>query len=214
MKYSDATEQSESNEEATNSATLELECAWFELVLKIALSPYVSEDDEPTLQNPYAIPPPDLSNDPSPYAERILGGAYPGYEPFLSGALAVSGEYLKRFTVGGNHKPDYNINFPAKQVETQLSWTYHHWPRPAQGNCSGDAEGGENPVRAFPCHPSNFYIFIKRQDASLHQTKTTDPLNSTRKPSCHLLPDLLICIPAPCKHHHHHLSPLYLLYPM
>jgi hypothetical protein len=71
MKYKDSTEQPVNREEEANSATLELECAWFELVLEIALSPYVSEDDEETLQNPYAIPPPDLSNDPSPYAETI-----------------------------------------------------------------------------------------------------------------------------------------------
>ncbi len=44
-------------------------------------------------------------------------------EPFFSGALIVSGEYLKRFTVGGGHKPDYSIHFPAKRVETLFSWT-------------------------------------------------------------------------------------------
>ncbi|WPD22066.1 MAG: hypothetical protein SD837_17905 [Candidatus Electrothrix scaldis] len=44
-------------------------------------------------------------------------------EPFFSGALVISSEYLKRFTVGGDHKPDYSVHFPAKRVETQLFWS-------------------------------------------------------------------------------------------
>jgi hypothetical protein len=43
-------------------------------------------------------------------------------EPFLSGVLSLSIEYLNIFTHGSNHKPDYNSNFPAKLIETKLDW--------------------------------------------------------------------------------------------
>lgn len=43
-------------------------------------------------------------------------------EPFLSGKLSISGEYLYKCTTGENHKPDYNIHFPAKLIETKLNW--------------------------------------------------------------------------------------------
>jgi AAA+ superfamily predicted ATPase len=43
-------------------------------------------------------------------------------EPFLSGALQITNEYLSYFTLGTPHKPDYNINFPAKRIETGLNW--------------------------------------------------------------------------------------------
>jgi hypothetical protein len=43
-------------------------------------------------------------------------------EPFLSGVLAVSSEYLSYFTHGVSHKPDYGINFPAKRISTSLDW--------------------------------------------------------------------------------------------
>jgi hypothetical protein len=43
-------------------------------------------------------------------------------EPFLSGVLSISVEYLNYFTIGAAHKPDYNINFPAKRITTQLDW--------------------------------------------------------------------------------------------
>ncbi len=43
-------------------------------------------------------------------------------EPFFSGALCISTEYLNRFTSGVIHKPDYSITFPAKRITTQLSW--------------------------------------------------------------------------------------------
>jgi len=43
-------------------------------------------------------------------------------EPFLSGALELSVEYLNLFTTGIVHKPDYNVNFPAKLLTTALSW--------------------------------------------------------------------------------------------
>jgi hypothetical protein len=44
-------------------------------------------------------------------------------EPFLSGVLALSGEYLSYFTSGSSAKPDYGINFPAKRISTSLDWT-------------------------------------------------------------------------------------------
>lgn len=43
-------------------------------------------------------------------------------EPFFSGALVIGGEYLNMFTTGLYHKPDYNMNFPAKRISTKLSW--------------------------------------------------------------------------------------------
>ena len=44
-------------------------------------------------------------------------------EPFLSGVLALSSEYLSYFTSGVSLKPDYGINFPAKRIVTSLDWT-------------------------------------------------------------------------------------------
>jgi SpoVK/Ycf46/Vps4 family AAA+-type ATPase len=43
-------------------------------------------------------------------------------EPFLSGAIKVTGEFLTRLTTGEEHKPDYSISFPAKRVTTPLNW--------------------------------------------------------------------------------------------
>ncbi|MES2328684.1 MAG: ATP-binding protein [Bacteroidota bacterium] len=43
-------------------------------------------------------------------------------EPFLSGVLNIGVEYLNYFTNGTSHKPDYNVNFPAKRIETKLDW--------------------------------------------------------------------------------------------
>ena len=208
-------EQAESAETQANAAALEKECAWFEQVLEAALSLYFCQEEEPKIQRVVEIAPPDLTDNPSPYArtvrkynlgfaERLIltlsliphlrprcldtffvrnkdldrgytefgglnGNAHSGFlptvetasfilagedlnrrfellrifdrdhcfyrqnilrvehivghEPFFSGALALSGEYLKRFTVGGNHKPDYSIHFPAKRVETCLTWS-------------------------------------------------------------------------------------------
>jgi len=46
----------------------------------------------------------------------------PAGEPFFSGALLVSGEYLTLLTSGASHKPDFSISFPAKRVTTRLQW--------------------------------------------------------------------------------------------
>jgi len=43
-------------------------------------------------------------------------------EPFLSGSLQLSHEYLSYFTTGIHHKPDFNANFPAKLITTKLEW--------------------------------------------------------------------------------------------
>lgn len=43
-------------------------------------------------------------------------------EPLLSGMLSVSVEYLNYCTTGSSHKPDYNVQFPAKRIATQLDW--------------------------------------------------------------------------------------------
>lgn len=45
------------------------------------------------------------------------------HEPFLSGILTLSSEYLSYFTSGVTHKPDYGINFPAKRIVTTLDWS-------------------------------------------------------------------------------------------
>lgn len=43
-------------------------------------------------------------------------------EPFMSAALRMNGEYLDRLTTGVYQKPDYSMNFPAKLINTPLSW--------------------------------------------------------------------------------------------
>jgi len=44
-------------------------------------------------------------------------------EPFLSGALTMSAEYLSLFTTGRHQKPDYGIHFPAKRITSALTWS-------------------------------------------------------------------------------------------
>lgn len=57
------------------------------------------------------------------YARNILclEGAEEG-EPFLSGQLRVSKEFLSRILLDKEYKPDYNIGFPAKRITTELDW--------------------------------------------------------------------------------------------
>lgn len=57
------------------------------------------------------------------YARNILRleGANEG-EPFLSGQLRVSEEFLSRVMLDKEYKPDYNIGFPAKRITTALEW--------------------------------------------------------------------------------------------
>lgn len=57
------------------------------------------------------------------YGSNILHleGANEG-EPFLSGQLRVSEEFLSRVMLEKEYKPDYNIGFPAKRITTELHW--------------------------------------------------------------------------------------------
>lgn len=52
-----------------------------------------------------------------------LDGEGAGNEPQLSGALTVSAESLQRLQTGTADKPDYNIQFPAKRITTDLTWS-------------------------------------------------------------------------------------------
>lgn len=57
------------------------------------------------------------------YAQNILRleGAGEG-EPFLSGQLLPSEEFLSHVLLDREYKPDYNIGFPAKRITTALEW--------------------------------------------------------------------------------------------
>lgn len=57
------------------------------------------------------------------YTRNILRleGAGDG-EPFLSGQLRVSEEFLSRVLLDREYKPDYNIGFPAKRITSELNW--------------------------------------------------------------------------------------------
>ena len=46
----------------------------------------------------------------------------PAGEPFMSGKLAMSREYLELFTTGKSRKPNFSKDFPAKLIETELEW--------------------------------------------------------------------------------------------
>ena len=43
-------------------------------------------------------------------------------EPFLSGALKVSQEFIDYFTTGEVRKSNFNSNFPARLITTELDW--------------------------------------------------------------------------------------------
>jgi len=43
-------------------------------------------------------------------------------EPFYSSAIAISDEYVNYFTTGKIRKPDFSIEFPAKQLHTKMEW--------------------------------------------------------------------------------------------
>jgi hypothetical protein len=51
---------------------------------------------------------------------RLLPAA-PG-EPWLSGALALSPDWLHRFTTGAERSPAFSAEFPARRIETRLGW--------------------------------------------------------------------------------------------
>ncbi len=44
-------------------------------------------------------------------------------EPHFGSALILSNEYLQRLSDGEVHKPDFSASFPAKRMQTQLSWS-------------------------------------------------------------------------------------------
>jgi hypothetical protein len=46
----------------------------------------------------------------------------PGAEALLAGALTLNSEYRQRFTTGLADKPAFNVDFPARRIETQLAW--------------------------------------------------------------------------------------------
>lgn len=45
-------------------------------------------------------------------------------EPMLSGSLQISREYLNWFVTGVERKPNYNSEFPARLIETELTWDH------------------------------------------------------------------------------------------
>jgi hypothetical protein len=54
---------------------------------------------------------------------QILGlASVPAGEPQLSGALTIAQEYLQWFTSGVERKPRFNSDFPARRIETELTW--------------------------------------------------------------------------------------------
>ncbi|WP_455638786.1 ATP-binding protein [Parabacteroides sp.] len=57
------------------------------------------------------------------YTKNILRleGAGEG-EPFLSGQLRISEEFLNYVLLDREYKPDYTIGFPAKRITTELDW--------------------------------------------------------------------------------------------
>lgn len=44
-------------------------------------------------------------------------------EPFLSGVLKISKEYLSLLTTGEGYKPDFDLDFPAKRITTDQEWS-------------------------------------------------------------------------------------------
>ena len=44
-------------------------------------------------------------------------------EPFLSGVIRISPEYLSYFTKGSSHQPDFSVHFPAKRIYTEMDWS-------------------------------------------------------------------------------------------
>lgn len=55
--------------------------------------------------------------------EKILSlEGSPKDEPFLSGVLRISKEYLSILTTGQPFKPDFDVDFPAKRITTGQEW--------------------------------------------------------------------------------------------
>ena len=43
-------------------------------------------------------------------------------EPFLSGSLCLSQDYINFFLTGQNRNPRFNKDFPAKIIQTEIEW--------------------------------------------------------------------------------------------
>lgn len=43
-------------------------------------------------------------------------------QPLIKSALRLSDDYVGRFTTGHIRRPDFGVNFPARHIETQLTW--------------------------------------------------------------------------------------------
>jgi len=43
-------------------------------------------------------------------------------EPYLSGVLQISDEYVDYFTTGNIKRPKFSLSFPAKSIQTNLEW--------------------------------------------------------------------------------------------
>ncbi|MEO8601073.1 MAG: ATP-binding protein [bacterium] len=52
-----------------------------------------------------------------------LAPVHAGESP-LSGALTIAGEVLHRFTTGIGQRPCFNSDFPARRIETRLTWEH------------------------------------------------------------------------------------------
>lgn len=64
--------------------------------------------------------------DPSHFfaKERILSlDSTSANEPFLSGIIKISKEYLSLLTTGESFKPDFDLDFPAKRITTDQEWS-------------------------------------------------------------------------------------------
>lgn len=44
-------------------------------------------------------------------------------EPYYSSSIGISEEYVDFFTTGNLRKPNFSIEFPAKRLQTQMTWT-------------------------------------------------------------------------------------------
>jgi AAA+ superfamily predicted ATPase len=56
-------------------------------------------------------------------AHNIIVLDHSGGEPFYSSTISISEEYVDFFTTGKLRKPQFSIEFPAKQLKTQVEWS-------------------------------------------------------------------------------------------
>ncbi len=67
----------------------------------------------------------DLFDGGHPLAKKGILNLEPAHtgEPFLSGKINVSREFIELVTTGKNRKPNFSRDFPAKLIETKLEWS-------------------------------------------------------------------------------------------